>query len=584
MSISLARETGAHTPTASVLKWAQKCFESFQNCLNSASKSDKPSAPWPKLPLVQVEDQLARFQLWAANIRVFSTGRDSLDYRLREASDVKTPIVALLQALDFRIKTGSQILESILLAPDSKPVEKSIEGFVQTLDAVSSEITLLHKITNTIRRASKDTQNIRAAERYKIRDEEDNDVGPFIQSVFLNYINDRYHVASAEIRQRLASSMVLRRKRLLYRQERYGKSPIHLPQKTSAPGILHPESEIMTTLGDAERPAKRRIIAAPSQSAMHSAETATTFSPEGYKKAAAPSIVSISKTVQLSSEDELAFPPAPSGAFTQRFNKAKKDIEDRHKQRLSTIDSYYEGVDMTTIAPEDVRAIIDAGALRDRALAKAHDDCIKAVSEVTCPYCFHVLPISEVLDELKWKYHVKNDLEPYVCLFEACHTSGRLYTDSNTWTNHMSQHTLRWRCASKRHDEFVADSRDQYLDHMKHSHPGMFTDDQLSILADQNVRKTGPLFKACPLCGEEEASPSLIDHLVGHMRFLALKSLPPYQEDSDDLCETGEEQDKWSSSQPSSRSTIENASVDDFTFSFTGVPGRFPEGFFTFGH
>ncbi|KLO99320.1 uncharacterized protein LW94_2645 [Fusarium fujikuroi] len=523
MSISLARETGAHTPTASVLKCAQKCFESFQNCLNSASKSDKPNGPWPKLSLVRVEDQLARFQLWAANIRVFSTGRDSLDYRLREASDVKTPIVALLQALDFRIKTGSQILESILLAPDSKPVEEAIEGFVQTLDAVSSEITLLHKITNTIRRASKDTQNIRAAERYKIRDEEDNDVGPFVQSVFLNYINDRYHVASAEIRQRLAGSMVLRRKRLLYRQERYGKSPIHLPQKTSAPGILHPESEIMTTLGDAERPAKRRIIAAPSQSAMHSAETATTFSPEGYKKAAAPSIVSISKTVQLSSEDELAFPPAPSGAFTQRFNKAKKDIEDRHQQRLSTIDSYYEGVDMTTISPGDVRAIIDAGALRDRALAKAHDDCIKA-------------------------------------------------------------HTLRWRCASKRHGEFVADSRDQYLDHMKHSHPGMFTDDQLGILADQNVRKTGPLFKACPLCGEEEASPSLIDHLVGHMRFLALKSLPPYQEDSDDLCETGEEQDKWSSSQPSSRSTIENASVDDFTFSFTGVPGRFPEGFFTFGH
>lgn len=107
MSKSLARETGAHTPTASVLKCAQKCFESFQNCLNSASKSDKPNAPWPKLPLVRVEDQLARFQLWAANIRVFSTGRDSLDYRLREASDVKTPIVALLQALDFRIKTGT---------------------------------------------------------------------------------------------------------------------------------------------------------------------------------------------------------------------------------------------------------------------------------------------------------------------------------------------------------------------------------------------------------------------------------------------------------------------------------------------
>ncbi|CVK96158.1 uncharacterized protein FMAN_14026 [Fusarium mangiferae] len=301
-------------------------------------------------------------------------------------------------------KTGSQILGSTILGPDSKPIEEAIEDFVQTLEAVSSEITILHKITNTIRRASKDAQNSRAAERFKITDDQGNDVGPFFQSNCLKYINDRYHVASEEIRQRLASSMVLRRKRLPYRQDRYGKSPIYLPQKTSAPGILRPESEIMTTLGDAERPAKRKIIAAPSHSAMHSAETATPFSPEGYKKAAAPSIVSMSKTVQLSSEDELAFPPAPSGAFQRRFNKAKKYIEDRHKQRLSRIDNYYQGVDMTSIAPEANLAINDAEAARDRALAKAHDDCITAVSEVTCPYCFHVLPISEVLNELKWKY------------------------------------------------------------------------------------------------------------------------------------------------------------------------------------
>jgi len=106
MSVSLARETGAHSPTAAVSKCAQKCFESFQSCLNSASKSDKFNAPWPKLSLVRVEDQLARFQLWTANIRVFSTGRDSLDYRLRDASDIKTPVIGLLQALDFRIKTS----------------------------------------------------------------------------------------------------------------------------------------------------------------------------------------------------------------------------------------------------------------------------------------------------------------------------------------------------------------------------------------------------------------------------------------------------------------------------------------------
>ncbi|EXM18859.1 hypothetical protein RAB80_009145 [Fusarium oxysporum f. sp. vasinfectum] len=583
MSVSLVRETGAHSPTAAVSKCAQKCFESFQNCLNSASKSDKFNAPWPKLSLVRVEDQLARFQLWTANIRVFSTGRDSLDYRLRDASDIKTPVIGLLQALDFRIKTSSRILDSVRLAPDSTSIEKAMEQFVNSLEGVSREITLLHKITNTIRRASKDTQNSRAAEGFKIRDDEGNDVGTFLQEIFLRYVNDRFPVASEEIRKRLASSMVIRRKRLLYRRERYGKKPIQLPQITSAPRISHPEPDIITPLDDAERPAKRRIVAAPTQSVVHSTATATTLSPERFRKAAAPSVVSVSKTVKLSDNDDAVFPPAPTRALMQRYNNTKRDIEDRYKQRLLTIYGYHEGVELTDLVSGDAREILDAQLVRDSALAKAWDDCVEAVGEVTCPYCFHVLPIREVTDDLKWKYHVKNDLEPYVCLFEACHTSGHLYTHSNTWIKHMSEHALRWRCASRRHGEFETDSREHYLDHVKNSHSGVFTDAQLGVLADQNGRTAGPLFKACPLCGEEKGNSSLIDHLVGHMRSLALKSLPSHHEDTDDLCEIGEEQDNWRSSRPNSRSTIDSASEDDFTFSFMGVPGQFPEDSFNFG-
>ncbi|RKK75948.1 hypothetical protein BFJ69_g7278 [Fusarium oxysporum] len=583
MSVSLARETGAHSPTAAVSKCAQKCFESFQNCLNSASKSDKFNAPWPKLSLVRVEDQLARFQPWTANIRVFSTGRDSLDYRLRDASDIKTPVIGLLQALDFRIKTSSRILDSVRLAPDSTSIEEAIEQFVNSLEGVSREITLLHKITNTIRRASKDTQNSRAAEGFKIRDDEGNDVGPFLQEIFLRYVNDRFPVASEEIRKRLASSMVLRRKRLLYRRDRYEKAPIQLPQIASGPNISHPEPEIMTPLDDAERPAKRRIVAAPTQSVVHTTATATTLSPERFRKAAAPSVVSISKTVKLSDDDDFVFPPAPTLPFMQRYNKAKQDIEERHKQRLSTIHRYDEGVGLTTRVSGDTQGIIDAEVVRDRALAKAWDDCIEAVGEVICPYCFHMLPIREVVDELKWNHHVKNDLEPYVCLFETCHTSEHLYTHSNTWIKHMSEHALRWRCASKRHGDFVTDSRQDYLDHMKHSHSDVFTDAQLGILAEQNGRRIGPLFESCPLCGEKKANRSVTDHLVGHMRSLALKSLPSHHEDTDDLCEIGEEQDNWGSSRPYSRSTIDSASEDDFTFSFIGVPGQFPEDSFNFG-
>ncbi|KAJ9416676.1 hypothetical protein FOXG_10175 [Fusarium oxysporum f. sp. lycopersici 4287] len=574
MSLSLTGEAGDHSPNATVSECAQRCFESFQHCLNSASRSDKLRTPRSQLSLVRVEDQLARFQLWTTNIRVFSTGRDSLDYRLRDVPDVQTPVIGLLQALDFQIKTCSRILDSILLTPERTKIEEGLEKFVDSLDGVSSEITLLHKITNTIRRASKDTQNSRAAEGFKIRDDEGNDAGPFLQEIFANYIHDRFPGASEDIRKRLASSMVIRRKRLLYRRERYGKKPIQLPQITSAPRISHPEPDIITPLDDAERPAKRRIVAAPAQSVVHSTATATTLSPERFRKAAAPSVVSVSKTVKLSDNDDAVFPPAPTRALMQRYNNTKRDIEDRYKQRLSTIHGYHEGVELTDLVSGDAREILDAELVRDSALAKAWDDCIEAVGEVTCPYCFHVLPIREVIDDLKWKYHVKNDLEPYVCLFEACHTSGHLYTHSNTWIRHMSEHALRWRCASRRHGEFLTDSREHYLDHMKNSHSGVFTDAQLGVLADQNGRTIGPLFKACPLCGEEKGKSSLIDHLVGHMRSLALKSLPSHHQDTNELGEIGVEQDSWGSSLPHSRSTIKNASKVDLEFSDTSGPGQ----------
>ncbi|KAL9573938.1 hypothetical protein ACKAV7_001930 [Fusarium commune] len=402
MSRPVTPEAGDHSPRAIVAESAGKCFESFQHCLNSAGRADKLSTPGSQMSLVRVEDQLARFQLWTANICVFGTGRDSLDYRLREAPDVQTPVIGLLQALDFRVKTCSRMLDSMLQAPEVISIEDGVGKFVNSLDRLSSEITLLHKITNTIRRASKDIHNSKAAEGFKIRDDEGKDAGPFLHKIFSHYICDRFPGARNSIRERLASSMVLRCKRLLYRRERYGKNPIQLPQIASAPRISHPEPDIIIPLDDAERPAKRRMMAAPAQSVVHSTATATILSPERFRKAAAPSVVS--KTVEISDNDGDVFPPAPIRTLMQRFKKAKQAIEDGHKKTLSAITGYDEGAELFAPFSQNDQRIIDAKRARDRALAKAWDDCIEAVGEVTCPYCFQVLPVREVIDDLKWKY------------------------------------------------------------------------------------------------------------------------------------------------------------------------------------
>ncbi|RSL87648.1 hypothetical protein CEP52_015473 [Fusarium oligoseptatum] len=157
--------------TTTVAASARSCGESFQNCLNKAAKIHHRE-------LSLVEDQHARFAIWAANIRVFSAGRDSLDHRLREASDVQDAVIGLLQALDYKIQSCSKILEpiaektqgevpekpqeDILEKTQEEVLEKVPEDLSHAIEAISKELTLLHKFTNTIRRASKEKQNVEA--------------------------------------------------------------------------------------------------------------------------------------------------------------------------------------------------------------------------------------------------------------------------------------------------------------------------------------------------------------------------------------------------------------------------------------
>lgn len=106
MSTLVASEDQGAFSQATIVDCSKSCLESFQQCLNDASKADKVFLSTLSKPsLVRIEDQLARFSLWAANLRVFSTGRDSLDSRLREAPDVKDAIIGLLEALDYHSKT-----------------------------------------------------------------------------------------------------------------------------------------------------------------------------------------------------------------------------------------------------------------------------------------------------------------------------------------------------------------------------------------------------------------------------------------------------------------------------------------------
>ncbi|OXV10920.1 hypothetical protein Egran_01317 [Elaphomyces granulatus] len=181
--------------------------------------------------------------------------------------------------------------------------------------------------------------------------------------------------------------------------------------------------------------------------------------------------------------------------------------------------------------------------------------------EVICPYCCCALSSGIVMNGRQWIDHVKHDLDPYVCLFEPCDTPDTLYNRSEDWLNHMRQHKLRWRCAAKSHAVLVFENRSEYEEHMSTKHKG--TKSQVALLAERSSRSSGPIFESCPLCGESDSNRRLEDHVAGHLRYLALKSLPFTDDGGDD--EGSEVSVKSGETDEQTRTTI----IDDSDY---GIP------------
>jgi hypothetical protein len=74
-----------------IASYAAACVRSFNQCLSSDTLPSYENG-W-------TEDQLARFNIWAANLGVFARGHASADHRLRDCDEIRNLILQLLEAL-----------------------------------------------------------------------------------------------------------------------------------------------------------------------------------------------------------------------------------------------------------------------------------------------------------------------------------------------------------------------------------------------------------------------------------------------------------------------------------------------------
>ncbi|CBF78542.1 hypothetical protein AN7362.2 [Aspergillus nidulans FGSC A4] len=534
---------------ATISQCANICLQSFNDCLAQFHllSPRQQSA---------VDDQLGRFSIWVSNIGVFAPTRGSLDYRLREAPDIQRLVRRLLRTLNDYIQQYLSQLDYI--HPSSDSTCGSPESMSDSLDpivgGIAEEITLMHQLSNTIRKASRESQNVRAATSFRILNEDGNDIEHWFLDLFaLGIIQRRFPGCNETLQKRLAVAMLIRRKRILYRRSRYWKSSTQVLSAT-AKAIPLPSKEDVTNQEQTLVPEKPEPTLTQREGSIASsrAVTATTLNLEHWKKASAPSVVSRAKTIHWSSHEQLDFPPPPLGPIRRRLKDLRERHLAEHEERLKLLTKPLCQY-IRCAFNHDLNAILFHGSssassmqidsksfLEEELERKIENDriaCNNGSMEVVCPYCCCSLSSSIVTNKLKWIDHVKYDLDPYVCLFDECDSPNELYNHSEDWLNHMRHHSLRWRCTAKSHGVIVFHTRDDYEDHMSSKHKS--TKSQLKILAERSSRSSGPLFEYCPLCGESTGH-SLEEHVASHLRYLALKSLPfpdsyEYDDCSEDL-------------------------------------------------
>lgn len=164
------------------------------------------------------EDELGRLRVWAANIGAHQTGRSSLDYRLRDASNIRDQIIRLLKGIQrvfddledaFQESEGDHVHvedDSESEDNDGSEVQQIFKGLVNIIDC-------LFQMSMVIRRPVNHDQftGIKKA-----------DSAPF-EPYDQQHVENKFPQAKQDIRDRLGTAISRRRAGLKYRERHRAK-------------------------------------------------------------------------------------------------------------------------------------------------------------------------------------------------------------------------------------------------------------------------------------------------------------------------------------------------------------------------
>jgi hypothetical protein len=160
----------------------------------------------------------------------------------------------------------------------------------------------------------------------------------------------------------------------------------------------------------------------------------------------------------------------------------------------------------------------------------------KGEKEKMCPYCCLVFPdqlFSAHKKSRKWKKHLLEDMQPYICIFKNCDQAGKSYRSFKEWQAHLNKpHDQDWVCPlSHPHIDttevqtFIFGTIEEFQTHLEAAHPDLEASSTHNIF--RVASQPAALPQWCFVCLAEQTSDiALQRHVANHLESAFLLALP----------------------------------------------------------
>jgi len=493
--------------------------------------------------MLQMIDEQSRFRVWSGSIGAHRFGMSSLDYRLRDASHVKSQVVNLLK--DFigliedalAIATGQEAPWDQKYRDADEPADAdSFDG--SPPDTELGQIALdMADVVNCLLRLSVAIRNPAPHDRYvKTKLAEKSHFEPFD----IRHVHSKFGQIQPWLAERLGKAISRRRQYLKYRESHHEKLAYGLDQDDVGAHDV-PEAETVAS-----------SIPSHLKDGGGSSSQIQARLPIFRDDGSDAGMSQTSYATSIAHSDELTIPPLPKeaqfGPFQCGFCYMIIVVQDRASWKYVSL---YPGLNISSnylnppANPGPRKHVY--GDLQPCRCPPPFPSCLRSLfSQLPSSTMPKLLPLVLVLVE------VLTDSVADVCLEDNCVTPEREYPRRHEWMEHVRQHHWKtYRCPTCQSPfSSFADCKNHVLS-SQCDHPAKGREAELEALVKLSEH---PLDIGngvpCPLCHEILNSEQKYQRHVGrHQEQLSLFALPSFDPESEPDEETdddeGSDEDNW---------------------------------------